>query len=53
MVNVDALTYAANLHSLDEIESSPRYTFVHADVTDCDAMASVFAEPCAERCDAT
>jgi dTDP-glucose 4,6-dehydratase len=43
VVNVDKLTYAANLASLAEIEASPRYTFVQADITDAAAMAGVFA----------
>jgi dTDP-glucose 4,6-dehydratase len=44
VVNVDKLTYAANLASLREIEASPRYAFVQADIADADAMAQVFAE---------
>ena len=32
VVNVDALTYAANLRSLDHVSASPRYAFVHADI---------------------
>jgi dTDP-glucose 4,6-dehydratase len=44
VVNVDKLTYAANLASLCEIEASPRYAFVQADIADADAMAQVFAE---------
>lgn len=44
IVNVDALTYAGNLASLDAAASNPRYTFVHADITEAEAMARVFAD---------
>ena len=44
VVNVDALTYAANLASLSAVADDPRYTFVHADICDAGAMAQVFAE---------
>ena len=44
VVNVDKLTYAANLASLAEIESSDRYAFVQADIADPAAMAAVFAD---------
>ena len=44
VVNVDMLTYAANLRSLDSIASSPRYAFVRADICDRAAMDQVFAE---------
>ncbi len=43
VVNVDALTYAANLASLKPIEADARYTFVHADICDRAAMDAVFA----------
>ncbi len=43
VVNVDALTYAANLASLKPIEGNARYTFVHADVCDRAAMDAIFA----------
>ena len=42
VVNVDKLTYAANLHSLDPIAGSDRYTFVQADICDAPAMAEIF-----------
>ena len=44
VVNVDALTYAANLRSLDPIADSPRYAFVHADIRDRARMDLVLAE---------
>lgn len=42
VVNVDKLTYAANLASLESIEHSQRYTFVRADICDRAAMDEVF-----------
>ena len=44
VVNVDKLTYAANLRSLEPIANSPRYTFIRADICDRDAMDAVFAK---------
>jgi len=34
VINVDKLTYAGNLASLESIESNPRYTFEQADICD-------------------
>jgi dTDP-glucose 4,6-dehydratase len=42
VVNVDKLTYAANLASLAPIENDPSYDFVKADICDAEAMADVF-----------
>src|SRR4029077_3178486 len=42
IVNVDKLTYAANLRSLEAIANSPNYTFVKADICDRAAMDAVF-----------
>jgi dTDP-glucose 4,6-dehydratase len=44
VLNVDILTYAANLGSLAEVESSPRFSFLKADIRDADAMARAFAD---------
>ena len=44
VLNVDALTYAANLHSLAEIEDSPRYTFQHANICNASALQSLLAD---------
>ena len=41
VVNVDKLTYAANLRSLQAIANSPRYTFIKADICDREAMDGV------------
>lgn len=43
VTNVDKLTYAANLHSLDTISQQPNYHFVKADICDASAMAELFA----------
>lgn len=40
--NLDALTYAGNLENLRDIEDKPNYNFIHADITDLDAMREVF-----------
>lgn len=38
IVNFDALTYAGNAESLKDIADDPRYTFVHANITDSAAV---------------
>ncbi|WP_318369186.1 dTDP-glucose 4,6-dehydratase [Enterobacter sp.] len=43
VVNVDKLTYAGNLESLVEIETSARYVFERADICDTEAMGRIFA----------
>lgn len=42
VVNLDALTYAADLSTLDSIAESTRYTFEHADITDPEALERIF-----------
>ncbi|MFA5955105.1 dTDP-glucose 4,6-dehydratase [Hyphomicrobium sp.] len=44
VLNVDKLTYAANLHSLSSISSNSNYRFVQADICDIDAIHRVFAD---------
>jgi dTDP-glucose 4,6-dehydratase len=46
LVNVDALTYAGHLASLDGVidDYGPRYTFIHADIRDADTMRRIFTE---------
>ncbi|MBK8176761.1 MAG: dTDP-glucose 4,6-dehydratase [Rhodospirillales bacterium] len=44
IVNVDKLTYAANLDNLRAVVGNPAYAFVHADICDAPAMRRVFAE---------
>ena len=43
VVNLDALTYAANLANLSEVEGSDRYRFEKADIRDRAALDRVFA----------
>jgi dTDP-glucose 4,6-dehydratase len=44
VLNVDKLTYAANLSSLRAVESSPRYAFRQADVCDRQAIGALLHE---------
>jgi dTDP-glucose 4,6-dehydratase len=44
ILNVDRLTYAANLASLHSIENHPNYTFRQADICDRPAMAGLMAD---------
>jgi len=43
VVNLDKLTYAANLASLPGAEGHPRYAFERADICDGPALARIFA----------
>jgi dTDP-glucose 4,6-dehydratase len=43
VVNVDKLTYAANLDSLADVVGDPRYSFEQADVAEREAMDRIFA----------
>ena len=43
-VNIDKLTYAANLASLESIAESSRYRLIEVDIADRSAMRSVIAE---------
>ena len=42
VVNVDKLTYAGNLESLESVENNPRYAFEQVDICDAKALAHVF-----------
>ena len=42
VVNVDKLTYAGNLESLEDISSNPLYAFEHVDICDYNEMTRVF-----------
>ncbi len=44
VINLDALTYAANLSSLPGAAGNPRYAFEKVDICDGDALRRVFAE---------
>ncbi|HEX7385670.1 MAG TPA: dTDP-glucose 4,6-dehydratase [Castellaniella sp.] len=44
IVNVDALTYAGNLESLESVTGEPRYAFEHLNICDAQGLARVFAQ---------
>jgi len=44
VANVDKLTYAGNLESLQSIEDSPNYRFYRADICDAVEMDRIFSE---------
>ncbi|OOF53786.1 dTDP-glucose 4,6-dehydratase [Rodentibacter genomosp. 2] len=44
VVNVDKLTYAGNLESLESVENNPRYVFEKVDICDAKALARVFEQ---------
>ena len=44
VINLDALTYAGNPANLKDVEDHPNYTFIHADITDRDAVEGIFAD---------
>src|SRR5258708_17798636 len=43
VVNLDALTYSANLENIASVAESPAYAFEQADVCDAARMAEIFA----------
>ncbi|BBH22699.1 dTDP-glucose 4,6-dehydratase [Paenibacillus baekrokdamisoli] len=44
LINIDALTYAGNLHNLIEVEQLPRYQFVKADIAAREQIEPLFAK---------
>lgn len=42
VINVDKLTYAGNLESLNSIDNEPRYTFKKADICDSYEISQIF-----------
>jgi len=44
VLNLDKLTYAGNLHSLREVEDSPRYRFARVDIADAARVERIFSE---------
>lgn len=44
IINLDALTYAANLESLADLEANPRYQFVKGDITDASLVDALVAD---------
>ena len=44
VLNVDKLTYAGNLHNVEEVSSSKRYNFVQCDICDRESIRKIFSE---------
>lgn len=44
VLNIDALTYAGNPHSLSDLQDNPRYQFSQTDICDSDALNKVFSD---------
>ncbi|MBL8770960.1 MAG: dTDP-glucose 4,6-dehydratase [Phenylobacterium sp.] len=44
VVNLDALTYSANLENVESVAADPRYAFEHVDVCDRARLEAVFAK---------
>lgn len=44
VLNLDVLTYAANLMSLPGADQDPRYQFVRADICDAEAVQAIFRD---------
>jgi len=44
VLNLDKLTYAGNLDSLLDVDSSDRYQFVQADICDAAAVRNIFSD---------
>jgi dTDP-glucose 4,6-dehydratase len=44
VVNIDALTYAANLMSLESVANNPGYAFAKADISDEAVLSALFAK---------
>lgn len=44
IINLDALTYAGNLSSLDTITENPRYRFVQGDIADGEVIGALLRE---------
>lgn len=46
IINLDKLTYAGNLSSLQDVSNSKRYTFIKGDITDASLVNSIFDRYC-------
>jgi len=44
IINLDKLTYASNLTSLDSVSSNPRYQFIKGDITDQELLSKIFSQ---------
>lgn len=42
VVNIDKLTYAANLNNLDEVKTNPNYKFIKGDIADENFIKDIF-----------
>ncbi|WFF74417.1 dTDP-glucose 4,6-dehydratase [Proteiniclasticum sp. QWL-01] len=43
IINIDVLTYAGNLVSLEEVSNNPNYTFIKADIRDREKIEEIFS----------
>jgi len=44
IINIDKLTYAGNLESLQSIEHHPNYTFIEGDIADCELVTRLLLD---------
>jgi len=44
IINLDKLSYAADLSSLEEVKNHPRHKFIHGDICDKGLVKSIFTE---------
>ena len=44
IINIDNLTYAANLGNLKAIENAANYKFIECDISDFNKISSIFTE---------
>lgn len=44
IINVDALTYAGNKHSLSDLDDNPRYSFAQVDICDATSVTTAFKD---------
>ena len=44
VINIDSLTYAGNLESLDSISSSDRYSFENIDISDSSSLKKIISQ---------
>ena len=44
VVNLDALTYAGNLHTLDSLKNDARHVFVHGDIGDTELVSQLLKQ---------
>lgn len=42
VINLDALTYAANLENLRSVANDPRYSFINGNITDAVLVGQIF-----------